>query len=107
MTPKLSWVRDALTDPQRRKHVVSRVIEGFVPTTLTCFAAVELANGFYWPLMAALASCAVGAVSTVGQYALYEFVLEPLGTAKNPVFVTGHYWEREPRSDEGETFVKP
>lgn len=101
----LGFIRDAILDPQRRKHVISRIIEGFLPTFAIVFLLLMASNGWYWPLMGMIVSAVAAGLSTVGQFLLYEFVLEPLGKTKNPIFTTGRYWERGPREDE--TFKRP
>lgn len=103
--PKLGWIADALLDPNRRRHVLSRIIEGFVPTFVVTFLALMSANGWYWPLMGLIVCAGVSALGTLGQFLLYEFVLEPLGTVRNPIFRTGPYWERTPA--DGERYVRP
>lgn len=64
--------------------MISRCVETLVPCGLV----------LAWPLLwwAIPASLAI----LLGEFLLYEFVLEPLG-------LTGHYWERGPR--DGETFI--
>lgn len=81
-----SRVKDAFTDPVRRRHIIGRIAETWVPSA----AILSLVAG-WWAL--ALAPAIV-----IGELAMYEFVLEPLGW-------TGHYWERSPR--DGEVFINP
>jgi hypothetical protein len=97
----LGFIRDAILDGQRRKHVISRVIEGYVPTALVVLAVTWAPESPLWIVKALAWSVA----ATFGQFALYEFVLEPLGKTRNPLFTTGRYWERGPREDE--TFTRP
>ena len=91
----IEWLKvkflNAFIDPQRRKHVVSRVLEGLTGTTV-CYALAYLP--FPWNLVAIPAG-------VVAEYAIYEYVLEPEGRRRH-WFTTGHYWERAPR--DGETF---
>ena len=85
-TPARIW--DALRDPVRLRQSVGRLVETVAPAFV-----LLLVFGHGW--RAAL----VGAVLIhVGEFLLYEWVLEPLGIA-------GHYFERGPRW--GETFRRP
>ena len=85
-TPARIW--DSLRDPVRRRQSAGRLVE----TVLPAFA-VLLLFGHGW--RAALAGALL---IHVGEFVLYEWVLEPLGIA-------GHYFERGPRW--GERFRRP
>lgn len=85
-TPKRLW--DALTDPVRLRHSISRLIETVVPACLV----LRLLGMDPW--LAILAAILIH----IGEFAIYEYILEPLG-------VTGRYFERGPREDE--TFINP
>ena len=77
---------DAWLDPVRRRHSISRILEGYIPAFI-----ILTILGIPWALMWA-------GLIVLGEFLLYEWLLEPLG-------LTGYYWERGPRDDE--TFVKP
>ena len=77
---------DAWIDPVRRVHSISRILEGFIPAFII-LTILDIPNTFAWAGLVVL-----------GEFILYEWVLEPLG-------LTGYYWERGPRDDE--TFVRP
>lgn len=79
-------IKDALTDPVRRRHILGRIAETWVP----CVAILPLVAG-WWAL-------ALAPVIVIGELVVYEFVTEPLGW-------TGPYWERSPR--DGEVFINP
>lgn len=81
-------IADAWLDPIRRVHSISRIAEGFVPALI-----VFRLFGLSWPRAIVWAGAVV-----LGEFVLYEWVLEPLGLA-------GYYWERGPRDDE--IFVRP
>ena len=77
---------DAWIDPVRRIHSISRIIEGYVPAfIILTILGVRWAFAWAWLIV-------------LGEFLLYEWLLEPLG-------LTGYYWERGPRNDE--TFVRP
>ena len=80
-------IADAWLDPVRRRHSISRIAESYVPAL-----AILLILGHGWM------SFAWAAAITLGEFLLYEWVLEPVGLA-------GYYWERAAR--EGERFVRP
>jgi hypothetical protein len=101
----LGFIRDAFTDKNRIRHVLSRVIEGFVPTAFVTFCLLMGVNGGTHVQLSLVISGVIAGLSTLGQFLLYEFVLEPLGTVRNPIFRTGPYWERTPA--DGETYAKP
>lgn len=67
-------------DPYRRRQALFRIVETVVPAFLITFSI--------WKTAAIV----------LGEFVLYEFLLEPVGVA-------GHYWERGPR--DGERFVRP
>lgn len=77
---------DAWVDPVRRRHSASRIVEGYAPAFL-----VLTILGVRW------AWAWAGAI-VLGEFLVYEWVLEPLGLA-------GFYWERGPRDDE--RFIRP
>lgn len=87
--------------------MVSRIIEGFLPTLFVTFCLMMGVNGGTHVQLSLIVSGIIAALSTVGQFLLYELILEPLGTVRNPIFTTGRYWERGPRVDEGERFTRP
>ena len=68
------FVRDAITYPPRRRQVCWRLVE----------VLVGLLVVLYWPSWAGVLT------GLVGEFLVYEFILEPLGLA-------GLYWERGPR----------
>ena len=78
---------DSWLDPVRRKHNVSFFIETCLPVYIVTWSAWKTALVYLL------------------RFVLYEWVLEPFGTARNPIFSTGRYLERGPREDE--TFVRP
>ena len=78
---------DAWRDPVRWRNSISRIAEGWVGGAL----AAWLAGGGAW-------SPLIGLAAPAAEFAVYEYVLEPLG-------LTGHYWERGPRWNE--RFVRP
>ena len=80
-------IADAWLDPVRRRHSISRIAESYLPAL-----AILLILGHGW------ASVGWAAAITLGEFAVYEYALEPLG-------ITSAYWERPPR--EGERFVRP
>jgi hypothetical protein len=75
---------DWLKDPQRRWQMWLRVLETYIPATL-----VLLYPCGAWAL-------AYAAAITLGEFLLYEFVLEPYCGA-------GPYWERTP--PDGKSFI--
>lgn len=75
---------DWFRDPQRRKQVVWRVVESWLPVFV-----------MLWPVLGWRDAAQIGAYIVVVGWLLYEFVLEPLGWA-------GPYWERGPA--EGTTY---
>lgn len=77
---------DWLHDPQRRKQVCARVVESYYPAI-----PWALYIWGWWGILGAL-------LAPLGEFLLYEFVLEPFWPWVGP------YWERGPR--EGKTFVK-
>ena len=79
----LGW----LEDPVRRWHMVTRILETAAPAWL--------ALHFFWKR---LPTWVVVALILLGEFMLYEFLLEPRMGA-------GPYWERGPR--DFETFVVP
>ena len=79
-------IADAWLDPVRRRHSLSRIVEGYIPAALV-LTILGVRWAFAWAGLVVL-----------GEFLLYEWVLEPLGLA-------GYYWERGPRDDE--TFVRP
>lgn len=80
-------IKDAWTDPIRRRNSISRIVESYVPSFIVWFAATQSLWSFLY---------AAGIV--LGEFLLYEFVLERMGWS-------GWYWERGPR--DGERFIKP
>src|SRR5687767_10271473 len=81
-------ILDSLLDQVRLRHSIGRVAE----TVLPAFVVLLILAGSFW-------RAGVGAgLIVVGEWALYEWLLEPLGIA-------GHYWERSARDDE--TFSRP
>lgn len=77
-------------DPVRRKHVLARILEGMCGGLMGvgAFCLIRAGYPWYWAL-------AVGVVvAPLAEYAIFEFVLEPLTKW------TGNYWERGPRDDE-------
>ena len=80
-------VADAFIDPVRRRHVIARIAETYIPATIV----LALGDAGWW-------SFAWAVVVVIGELVVYEFVIEPLGW-------TGYYWERGPR--DGETFTRP
>ena len=81
-------IANAWLDPVRRRHSLSRIIEGYIGG----LAVVWFLGVSPWakPFVALLAPLA--------EYLVFEYVLEPLGIA-------GHYWERA--AGEGEVFTRP
>ena len=77
---------DAWVDPVRRRHSISRIIEGYTPAYVVLII-LGVNYAFMW-----------AALIVLGEFLLYEWLLEPFG-------FTGYYWERGPRDDE--TFVRP
>ena len=73
-------IADAFIDPIRRRQIFGRIAETAVPAFIVTFSIWKTA------------------VIVLGEWLLYEWLLEPLGVA-------GHYWERGPR--DGERFKKP
>ena len=71
---------DGWVDPVRRKHSISRILETFIPAISVTFS--------FWK----------AALIVLGEFLLYEWILEPLG-------YTGYYWERGPRDEE--KFTRP
>jgi len=81
-----SRIVDAWVDPLRRRNVLARIVESVVPAFLVLVFLVGL-DAFWLVLFIVL-----------GEFLLYELVLEPWG-------LSGHYWERGPR--DGEVFTRP
>jgi len=72
-TPKR--IVDSWVDPVRRRHTIGRIMETFIPAIAITFS--------FWK----------AALIVLGEWMLYEWILEPLGYA-------GYYWERGPRDEE-------
>ena len=77
---------DAWLDPVRRIHSISRILEGYVPAFI-----ILTILGIQWTF-------AWAGLIVLGEFLVYEWLLEPLG-------LTGYYWERGPRDDE--RFIRP
>lgn len=77
----------AFRDPLRRRNLAGRIAETLIPTFLVLWVGVT----GEWMLSLRWAGGVV-----LGEFLLYEFLLEPLGWS-------GHYWERGPR--DGESFT--
>jgi len=93
-TPILEFgrrVRDAFTDPLRRRNILGSVIERALGIWGALLLTILISP--WW-----LATVVATVCGIVIMLAVYEFVLEPLGWV-------GHYWERGPR--DGETFKNP
>jgi hypothetical protein len=76
-TPKR--IQDSWVDPVRRKHSISRILETLIPVAI-------ITRSWWMPI-----------VIVVGEWMLYEWILEPIGWS-------GPYWERGPA--DGETFTR-
>ena len=83
-TPKR--IKDAFTDPVRRRHVLARFLE--CGAAAVAVGVVVKVAGWYGLALGPLVGIFV-------DFMVYEYITEPLGWA-------GHYWERTPR--DGETF---
>ena len=80
-------IADGWLDPVRRKHNISFLIETCLPVYVVTWSIWKTALVYLL------------------RFVLYEWCLEPFGTARNPIFSTGRYMERGPREDE--RFVRP
>ena len=74
-------IMDAWLDPVRRRHSISRIMESYAPSML-----VLTVLGVQWAF-------AWAAIIVLGEFLVFEWILEPLGLA-------GYYFERGPRDDE-------
>ena len=78
---------DWLKDPQRRKHVFWRVVQTYAGWLVGWLAFMAFLGS--WVLDVFVIGLAAGVVCVLGNFLLYEFVLEPLG-------LLGPYWEGGP-----------
>lgn len=93
-TPILEFgkrLRDAFTDPLRRRNIAFSVVERLVGIWSALLLGILVSP--WWLAVVFASICGV-----IIMLFIYEFVLEPLG-------LVGHYWERGPR--DGETFKNP
>jgi hypothetical protein len=86
------WPRTkaAFGDPARRRHVLTRSIEG------VCGGVAAVCSYRLFGLAGALAA-------PIAEYLVYEYAIEPLARLRGFPSWAGPYWERGPR--DGETFI--
>lgn len=93
--------QDALSDPIRREHLLTKVGLEFTSTAVAL--GVCLATGPIAP-----ACLAVSVVGVVANYLIFEYVLEPWSRKRveeGKSSLVGPYWEGGPR--DGERFINP